>query len=303
MIPSAVSCGSSPSVSPSASTARSRRSAIQLDPARDPAQQPEQEVRVGHGRLLAAVTVGGRTGTRARRAWADAQRAARVPPGDRAAAGADGVDVEHRQRDRPAADLAPAGLAHLAAEHHADVAARAAHVEAQRVRLARGVRGPGGAGGAARGAGEHGQHRVVGGLLQARRARRWTASPQAPAARRPCARCVRLRRYAASSGERAASSSVVAARSYSRNVPTTSWLRETCMSLLGERLPELPLVLGVAVRVQEADGDRLGLERHDRVDGRPTSAPSPARPASFARRPPTRRSGGTSGAGRAAQSR
>ena len=99
---------------------------------------------------VAAAAVAGGSGLGARRARPDAQRAARVAPADRAAARADGVDVDHRQRERPAADLAPRALAHRAALDDADVAGRAAHVEAQQVGLlaARGEQG--GRGGAAR---------------------------------------------------------------------------------------------------------------------------------------------------------
>ena len=76
---------------------------------------------------------------------------------------------------------------------------------------------------------------------------------------------------------------------------------------LRQRLAERALVLRVAVGVQQADGDRLGLGLLDGVDGgaqrvlreRLDSGPSgPIRS-----RAPTRRSGGTSGAGWAAQSR
>ena len=42
------------------------------------------------------------------------------------------------------------------------------------------------------------------------------------------ARAASARRYEPTSGESAASTSVVAARSNSRNVPTTSWESETC---------------------------------------------------------------------------
>ena len=69
----------------------------------------------------------------------DAQRTARVTPRDRAAARPDRVDVDHRQRDRPARDLAARALPHAPALDHAHVAGRAAHVEAQEVRLAAGA--------------------------------------------------------------------------------------------------------------------------------------------------------------------
>ena len=51
---------------------------------------------------LAAAPVAGGSGLGARRARADPQRAAGVAPADRAAAGADRVDVDHRQLDRRA---------------------------------------------------------------------------------------------------------------------------------------------------------------------------------------------------------
>ena len=170
-MPSAHSSGSSSRLSASASTACSRGVAVERDVAaerRARGQQAEHEVGVGDRRLRAAVAVAGGAGAGARRARADAQRAARVAPADRAAAGADGVDVEHRQRDRPPADLAPGRLAHRAVEDHADVARRAAHVEAQRVGLARGRGRPGRAGGAAGRAGEHRERRVRGGVRGAR---------------------------------------------------------------------------------------------------------------------------------------
>ena len=50
-----------------------------------------------------------RPGSAPGRPRSDAQRAAGVAPGDRPAAGADRVHVDHRQRERAAADLAPAG--------------------------------------------------------------------------------------------------------------------------------------------------------------------------------------------------
>ena len=57
----------------------------------------EEEVGVGDGWLLAALVVGGGAGLGAGRVGADAQGAAGVGPGDRAAAGAHGVHVDHGQ--------------------------------------------------------------------------------------------------------------------------------------------------------------------------------------------------------------
>ena len=53
--------------------------------------------------------------------------------GDRPAAGADGVDVERRQTDREPGDHALGRGLGRAAAHEADVGARAAHVEGDRV--------------------------------------------------------------------------------------------------------------------------------------------------------------------------
>src|SRR5215208_1485232 len=54
----------------------------------------------------AAAPVAGRAGISAGALWAHAQQPALVEPADRAAAGANGVDVQHRQRDAVARDLA-----------------------------------------------------------------------------------------------------------------------------------------------------------------------------------------------------
>ena len=58
------------------------------------AQPPEHDVGVGHRRLVAAAPVAGRARLGARALRPDAQRAARVDPGDAAAAGADRLDLE-----------------------------------------------------------------------------------------------------------------------------------------------------------------------------------------------------------------
>ena len=106
--PSAVSSASSPSSRAQAlerRLGRARASSVSSPPSSAPsAEVAEEQVGVGHRRLLAAAAVGGRARVGARRARPDAQRAARVGPRDRAAAGADGVDVDHRQLDRHAGD-------------------------------------------------------------------------------------------------------------------------------------------------------------------------------------------------------
>ena len=136
-IPAAQSSSLSPSSPASAPTASWAALGVELDAGQRlvGVEVAEHEVGVGDRRLGAAAPVARGPGLGARRARSDAQRAARVAPADRAAAGADGVDVDHRQRERPPADLAPGALAHRAALDDADVARRAAHVEAQQVGL------------------------------------------------------------------------------------------------------------------------------------------------------------------------
>ena len=168
-MPSAHSSGSRPSPCREPLDGRRRRGGVELDRAgqrRPGAEQAEHDVRVRDGRLAAAVPVGRRSRPRAGRARPDAQRATGVGPGDRPAAGADGVQVEHRQRDRAPADEASGRLPRGAVLDHADVARRAAHVEAQRAALAARERRPGGAGRAARGPGEHRQGGMVARLLE-----------------------------------------------------------------------------------------------------------------------------------------
>ncbi len=77
-----------------------------------------------------------------------------------------------------------------------------------------------------------------------------------------------------SSGERAASSTVVAVRSYSRKVPTSSLESETCVAgqQLGEQRAEQPLVRGVGVGVQQRHGDGLGRGARELLDERARAA-------------------------------
>ena len=79
----------------------------------DPA---EHQVGVGHRRLGAAPAVAERARVGARRAGADLERALGRHPGDRAAAGADGDDVDHRDLARVAADGALGGERRLAVD-------------------------------------------------------------------------------------------------------------------------------------------------------------------------------------------
>ena len=118
---------------------------------------------------FASVTVGcspaepvtGRTRDRAGRGRAHPQRPARIAPGDRAAAGADGLDVERRQRQRPACDQAFGGLADVPVGDQAHVTGGAPHVQAQHVTLARQLGQQRGAPDAAGGARQHRQRGVA----------------------------------------------------------------------------------------------------------------------------------------------
>ncbi len=123
--------------------------------------RPEQQVRVGDRRPLPAAPIAGGAGLGARRGRADAQRAAGVAPGDRAAAGADRVDVERGQRHAGARRSPARWSRGPASRDQADVAGGAAHVEARDVAARRrGLRRAAAPADPARGAREHGQRRV-----------------------------------------------------------------------------------------------------------------------------------------------
>ncbi len=98
----------------------------------------EDDVRVRHGRLLAPAPVAGGARLGAGATRPDAERAARVDVGDAAAAGADGVHVDHRHEDRVARDeRLPGGrLDDAARRDDADVGARPADVERDQVLVA-----------------------------------------------------------------------------------------------------------------------------------------------------------------------
>ena len=210
--------------------------------------------------------VGRRSRPRAGRARSDAQRATGVGPGDRPAAGADGVQVEHRQRDRAPADEASGRLPRGAVLDHADVARRAAHVEAQRAALAARERRPGGAGGAARGPGEHRQGGMVARLLE-----RGEAAGGLHHVRRRQARVSRAR------GDRR---QVVGQQRRERRIELgrrgALVLAERAHDLvrerdvhagqpLSQRRAQRLLVRRVTVGVQQADGHRSRLQRADGI--------------------------------------
>ena len=132
--------------------------AIERYASREPAvgaEVAEQQVGVGDRRLVTAIAVASGPGPRARRPRADPQCAAGVTPGDRPPAGADRVDVEHRQLDRATGELTRVGAADTSVLDHADVTGGAAHVEAERVAVAADAREHPGADGASCRAAEH----------------------------------------------------------------------------------------------------------------------------------------------------
>ena len=97
-------------------------------------RRAQHEVRVGDRDLFAALVVANRPGVRPGALRADAQEAALVDPGDAAAAGADRGEVDERRGNRqPPLDLVVGVVGDLPVPHDADVTARAAHVERDEV--------------------------------------------------------------------------------------------------------------------------------------------------------------------------
>mmetsp|Transcript_29434 Transcript_29434/g.62455 ORF Transcript_29434/g.62455 Transcript_29434/m.62455 type:complete len:721 (+) Transcript_29434:2074-4236(+) len=122
--------------------------------------EPSQDnVRVRHGGLCAAARVAGGARNGPGRAGADLERSARVLVGDRAAARANGMDVDLGDHQRVARNLSLSRVGHLvlAASDDADVGTGASHVEGDQVVRAGEVADPLGAENAGRGAREDGQ--------------------------------------------------------------------------------------------------------------------------------------------------
>ena len=137
--PIAVSSADRPSFAPSRRERRLRAGAVEHDlaaEARAVGEVAEVDVGVGDRRLLAAEPVARGAGLGSCGARADPQRSTAVGPGDRAAAGAHRVHVDHRVLDRDPVDDGVGGRLHLAVDHEGDVGARAAHVERQEIAVA-----------------------------------------------------------------------------------------------------------------------------------------------------------------------
>ena len=135
---------------------------------------------------VAAAAVARRARVGARAARPDEQRAARIELGDRAAARADGVDVERREPHGVATDRSLGGRGGRAVEHQAHVGARAAHVEGDGVGEAVGDRHRRGGPDAARRTGQQQRGRQVGGVGDRAAARRRTSSRAPRRRRRRC---------------------------------------------------------------------------------------------------------------------
>ena len=186
----------------------------------------------------------------------------RVDVGDRAAAGADRVDVDHRDHRLVRPDLRVEQVLHAqpAVLREPDVGRRAADVERDHVVVAGLPAGPDAADDAGHGT-RHEQvdrplDRALGGRDAARRGHQVDARPDAQS------RAARPRggaRSDATFGPTYAFRHTVEKRSYSRYCGSTSRgdRQERVGELLAHDLGDPLLVLGVEEREQEADGDGL----------------------------------------------
>jgi len=141
---------------------RARRARIEPDAAAEEVPRVEEaqhEVRVGHRRARPSLSVarGARLGAGA--LGPEVEDSARVHPCDRSAAGAEGVDVDRRERDLRDADGLLARELGLAALQERDVRGRPAHVEGDEVRLAQEPRAVAAGGDAAGRPRQHGARR------------------------------------------------------------------------------------------------------------------------------------------------
>ena len=167
---SAVSSTSLPTVSATRSNGSSRRRRVELHRTAEEeirVDAAEHDVGVGRRRRRAAAAVAGRARHRAGALRADAQQSALVDPGDRAAAGADGADVDHRHLDRQSPlDLEVGREGDLSVDHRGAVGRGAPHVERHQPLDAGQLRQVPGADDAARRAGHRQVDRRTGGRLE-----------------------------------------------------------------------------------------------------------------------------------------
>ena len=122
---------------------------VRIEPVETPADRPvgvdppERQIGVGHRRPVVAASVAGGAGIGARRFGADGEVAAAVDRRDRAAAGPDGGDLDHRRaHDQAEIDRRLQAIGALAPGDQGDVEAGAAHVAGDHVGEPRGLGDP-----------------------------------------------------------------------------------------------------------------------------------------------------------------
>ena len=124
-------------------------------------QNAGNDIGIGDRGVLAAAVVANRARVGAGAIGTDLQPSDRVDARDRAAARADGMDVEHRQRDRPQVDFSLGGDHRIALMDQRDVAASATHIESDDVVDADPLASAHGRNDAAGWTGEDGGHRLL----------------------------------------------------------------------------------------------------------------------------------------------
>ncbi len=140
---------------------------VELDAAADQRRRdpPEHEVGVGDRRLVASVRIAHRPRHRAGALRPDLEMALAADPGDRAAAGADGLDVDHRDAHRERSDRAAVGDLRHARLDQAQVGGGATSVQRNQILEAGDLRDHRGAERACRRPGQRGGDRLVHDLL------------------------------------------------------------------------------------------------------------------------------------------
>ena len=214
---------------------------------------------VGDRRLVATAPVAHGAGNRPCRARSYTQAAVRTDPGDRAAARADGDDVDHRHPDREAPDAAFSRELGLGSLDQADVGRGAAGVDRDHPLVAGLAGQPGSAQRAGRRTRERGRDRLPGHRrggqdaavrLHDQQRRRGRDLTQSRRRALQVAGDVRLHEGVDQGGHRALVLAVLG--------PDLTGDRDDRARVLGvQDLAHPALVLGVGVGVQEADPDRL----------------------------------------------
>ena len=226
-------------------------------------QPAEHDHRIGRGRLRAAAVVCDRARIGTGRARADAEDPAGVDVRDRAAAGADRVDVDHRDHRLIRPDLGVQQVLHaqLAVLREADVGGRPADVERDHV----GLTGLPARPDASDDAGDRARHEQVDRLLHGTRGRRDARGRRHQVDARPDLHLAQGRVEAADVvGDLGTD---VGVQADGREALVLAVLRNHLARDREERLRELLahdrrdalLMLGIEEREQQADGDRFDL--------------------------------------------